>query len=94
VSRRGDSSPSDAELGRQVRALVGKPNARVRDHGPVIAAAARELLDDPTLTANAVYRRLDGFRREDVLIAVRLLREPERPVPWPGYHPSDRGVDS
>jgi hypothetical protein len=85
---------SDCEFGRRVLELIDERHEPCRDHGPVIAAAARQLLADSTLSANAVQRRVNGFRRADVLIAVRLLREPESPVPWPGYHPSDPGADS
>lgn len=78
--------------------------SRTRDRGPAAAKVAAHLLAHLEHLrpghSNAVHAAVGG-RRSDVLWALAAIREaaeplpglasPQRPVPAPGYHPSERG---
>jgi hypothetical protein len=76
---------SDAEIGRQVRVLLGG-ETRHRDRGPVVVAVARFLLEHPGASANAVSRSVP-FARQDVLWAVREIKSALGPVLELENHP-------
>ena len=57
----------------------------------LVVAVARQLIADPSATANAVVAQVEG-RRQDVLRVVRELREPGGLVPGPRNQPVAAGA--